>query len=64
MWLRELLQMNWQEKLNLFNSRTETKRNMKVKQNMEVRIVGKNVNSIHSGNNIAITNLEGREEIE
>lgn len=53
MWLRELLQMDWQETLNLFNSRAETKRNMKV------RIVDKNVNSIHSENNIAIKKLGG-----
>lgn len=37
--------MGWQRTLNIFNSRTEMERNMRI------RVIHKNVNSIHSENN-------------
>ena len=41
--------MNWQG-LNIFNSRNETERNMRT------RVIDKNINSIHSENNITTKN--------
>ena len=38
--------MDWQGTLNIFNSRTETERNMRT------RVTDKNVNNINSENNI------------
>ena len=47
--------MGWQGTLNIFDSRTETERNMSTKL-----AIYKNVNSTYSKNNITTKNWEGK----